>query len=186
MMNCETFHDLLHEFLDGTLDAGLQAFAQEHLGQCDSCRRAFLGEQAYAKTMKRSLEQATAGISLRPQMRQDIIRALASAPAGASAWQRGWQSVVHFLTRPAGVAAALLGVILLFLAIRFHGPEDRNLASKPTAPSGPYAWVITVPLQTQTHVFRRHDDTIVDAIVSNASVGSASLFDNDEPPSPKH
>jgi len=185
MTNCETFHDLLHELLDGTLDAGLQAFAQEHLGQCDSCRRAFLGEQAYAKTMKRSLEQATAGISLRPQMRPEIIRALASAPAGANTWQRGWQSVVHFLIQPAGAAAALLGVILLFLAIRFHGPEDRNLASKPTAPSGPYAWVITVPLQTQTHVFQRHNDTIVDAIVSSASVGSASLSENDEHPSPK-
>jgi len=182
MTHCETFHDLLHELLDGSLDAGPQAFAQLHLGQCDSCRRAFLAEQAYAKAMKRSLEQATAGVSIRLQMRQDVIRALAATPAGANTWQHGWQGLVRFLIRPAGAAAASIGVILLFFAVRLHRPEP---ASQATPPSGPYVWVITAPLQTQTHVFRRHNDTIEDAVVSSASVGSASLSDDDQQPSPK-
>jgi anti-sigma factor RsiW len=177
MTICETFHDLLHEFLDGALDARLQAFAQQHLAQCDSCRRVFLGEQASAKKMKLSLEQATAGISMRPQMRQDIIRALAAAPAGQSAWQRGWKSVVLLLMRPTGVAAALLGVILLSIGLRFRRPEARDSTSKAIAPSGPYVCVITVPLQTQTHFFQRRNDTIEDAVVSGASIGSAGLFE---------
>ena len=185
MTNCETFHDLLHELLDGTLEAGRQAFAQQHLGQCDSCRRAFLSEQGYAKAMKLSLEQATAGVSMRPQMRQHVIRSLAAAPAGANTWRCGWQSLVRFLIRPAGAAATLLAVILLLFGVRLYRPEAGNPASKATAPSGPYASVITVPLQTQTHVFRRHNDTIEDAVVFGAGVGSASLFDDSNQSSPK-
>jgi len=185
MTNCETFHDLLHELLDETLDAGSLAFAQQHLEQCGSCQRAFLREQAFARAMRASLERATAGISVHPQMRQNVIRALAPTPARANPWRHGWQSLVPFLIRPTAAAAALFGVILLLLGVRFYRQEARESSSKTIAPGGLYACVITVPLQTQTHVFRRRNNTIEDAVVFGAGIGSASLLDGSKQTSPK-
>jgi anti-sigma factor RsiW len=185
MMNCETFHDLLPEYLDETLDADAQAFARQHLRQCDACRRALLREQVFAKAVRLSLERATAGISVRPQMRQNVIRALEPKPAGSRAWWRGWPSFAFIRVRSIGVAAAFLGVVLLLLGLQFYRQEVKDSAPKTVAQSVHYTWVITVPMQTQTHVFRWHNGAIEDAVLSGASVGYASLFDDRKKPSPK-
>jgi anti-sigma factor RsiW len=183
MMNCETFHDLLHEYLDETLGADAQAFARQHLRQCDACRRAFLREQVFAKAVRLTLERATAGISVHPQMRQNVIRALEPKPAGSRAWWHGWPSFAFIRVRSTGVAAAFLTVILLILGLQFHRREVKDSAPKTLAQSGHYTWVITVPMQTQIHVFLWHNGAIEDAVVSGASVGCARFSDDRKQPS---
>ena len=185
MMNCETFHDLLHEYLDETLDAEFQAATREHLRQCDACRHACLREQAFAKSMGLSLDRATAGLSVRPGMRQYVLQALESKPAPSNAWWRAWQRLISIRLRPAGAVATLLGGLLLFVGIQLYRQTAKVAAPQTIAQTGRHPCVINVPIQTQTHVFRRQDNTIEDAIASSTGVGNASFFENSEQPSPK-
>ena len=182
-MNCGTFHDLLHEYLDERLDAEDQAAAREHLRQCDACRRAFLREQALAKSMRQFLDRATAGLSVRPGLRQNVLQALKPEPVASNNWWSAWQRFISI--RPAGAVAALLGVVLLFVGIQFYRRAAKDATPQTIAQTGHYTCVINVPMQTQTHVFRRQDNTVEDVIVSSTSVGHASFLEDREPSSPK-
>ena len=182
-MNCETFHDLLHEYLDERLDAEDQAAAREHLRQCDACRRAFRREQALAKSMRQFLDRATAGLSVRLGLRQNVLQALKPAPVAPNNWWSVWQRFISI--RPAGAVAALLGLVLLFVGIQTYRRAAKDAPALTVAQTGQYTCVINVPMRTQTHVFRRQDNTIEDAIVSSTSVGHASFFEDREPSSPK-
>lgn len=182
-MNCETFSDLLQEYLDETLEAQVQAAAQEHLRQCDACRQAFRRQQALAKSLRHCLDRATAGLSVRPGMRQDVLQALKSEPVTSSNW---WSAGRRFIPlRPAGAVATLLGLLLLSVGIQVYRRAANDGASPTIAQTGHYTCVINVPMQTQTHVFRRQDNTIEDAVISSAGVGYAGFFEDREPPSPK-
>jgi len=185
MMNCETFHDLLHEYLDETLEAEVQAAAQEHLRRCDACRHACLREQALAKSMGQSFARATAGLSTRPQMRQNVLRALESNAAPSGAWWRAWHNIISIRIWPAGAVAMLLGVLLLFVGLQFYHRAAKDATPQTMAQTGHYTCVINVPMQTQTHLFRRQDNTVEDTIVSSPSVGHASFFEDRKPSSPK-
>ncbi len=180
-MNCEMFNGLLYEYLDETLDCELKAAAREHLGQCDACRRAFLREQALAKSMSQTLDRATAGLSVRPGMRQSVLRALELKPAPSNPWSRAWQSFISIRLRPAGAVATFLGVLLLFLGVHFYRQTAKDSPAHAIAQTGRCAWVINVPMQTQTHVFRRQDNTIEDAFASGTSVGHAGFFEDSKP-----
>ena len=70
-MNCKTFNDLLHEYLDETLDADVQAAAREHLEHCGDCRRALMREESFAKSLRHALDRATADLSVRPETRRN-------------------------------------------------------------------------------------------------------------------
>jgi anti-sigma factor RsiW len=185
MMNCDTFNDLLHEYLDETLEAGVQAAAQEHLQRCEACQRACRREQALAKSMGQTFARATAGLSVRPQMLQNVLQALESEAASAGAWWRVWHNIISIRLWPAGAVAALLGVLLLFFGVQYFRQPVIVSSSQTNAQASYHTYVINVPMQTQTHVFRRQDNTIEDAIVSSTSVGRASFFEDREPSSPK-
>ena len=81
MMNCNNFKLVLHEYLDETLRAEVQAAAREHLDQCSDCRRAVRREETFAKSIRHSLERAIAEVSLGPEMRRNILKALESKSA---------------------------------------------------------------------------------------------------------
>lgn len=184
-MNCKAFQDRLHEYLDEALDAEVQDAAREHLRQCDACRHALLREQAFAESVGQSLGRATAGFSLRPGMRQNILRALETKATTPNAWRRAWQSFISIPLRAAGALAMLLGALILFSGIQFFRPRTMNATSKTIPQTGHYSCVINVPIQTRTHVFRWQNNTIEDAIVSSTSVGRANFSETSEPPSPK-
>jgi len=182
-MNCETFQSLLHEYLDETLEAGVQAAAQEHLRRCEACQRACRREQALAKSMGQTFARATAGLSVRPGLRQNVVQALESEAIASNNWWSTWRRFISI--RPAGAVAALLGVLLLFFAVQYFRQPAKVSSSQTVAQASYPTYVIHVPMQTQTHVFRRQDNTIEDAIVSSTSVGRASFFEDREPSSPK-
>lgn len=182
-MNCEAFHDLLHEYLDETLDAGVQDAAREHLRQCDVCRHAFLREQALAKFMGQSLNRATAGLTVRPEIRRNVFRALESKPAPSNTWWRAWQRFIFIPRRSAGAVAMFLGVLLLIFGIQLHRRTAKEGAPHTIAQAAHYACVINVPIQTQTHVFKRQNNTIEDAIAYGTSVAHGGFFEDSNTPS---
>ena len=127
-MNCKSFNDVLHEYLDETLDAEDQAAAREHLRRCDPCRSALLRERAFSESVGRSFDRTTAGLSLRSGMRQDVLRALESEPASSSAWSGILRRLFSLRLRPAGAMATFLGVALLILVAALHHHVSRDSA----------------------------------------------------------
>ena len=184
-MNCESFHGLLYDYLDETLDAEVQAAARQHLQECDTCRHAFLRERALAKSMGQSLNRATTGLLLRPEIRQNVLKALQSNPAPTNAWVYAWQRFSLNPIRTAGMAAALLGMLLLFFGIQYYRRVAKDLAPKTIAQTGHYTCVVDVPILTQIHVFRQQNNAVMDSIAADMGVAHASLYEAHEEPSPK-
>jgi predicted anti-sigma-YlaC factor YlaD len=175
-MNCSEFNDQLQDYLDQTAVSDIPSAAREHLQQCAHCRRAFLREEALSKSIRHSLGRATAGISLRPDMHRDILKALSkSNRAPASNWMIAWQRFIALPVRLLGAGVALLGLLLLFLVVESHRKTTKQATLQAFVPSGEYTCIIDVPIHSQTHVFRRQNNTVVDAIVSEVTLGHAEF-----------
>jgi hypothetical protein len=172
-MNCDEFNDRLLEFLDESLDAGVQDSAREHLRECGDCRRAVQREQATAESIRHSLERAAANISLRPEARRNILRALESQPAPAYNWLRAWLFSVP--VRLIGAGAALTALVLLLRGISLNHRMAERPAPTLAAQSDQNIRTIDVPGQTPTHVFRWENDSVVDMIIPGATVGYAQI-----------
>src|SRR5258706_5754539 len=119
-MNCQDFNHRLHEYLDEALSRDDRAAARERLRHCGHCRRALLREKTVAQSVRHSLERATAGLSIRTEVKRRVLEALEAKSAPSNTWLRAWQRFVFVPSRPAGAAAALLVVWLLFLRSHFH------------------------------------------------------------------
>ncbi|HZM01635.1 MAG TPA: zf-HC2 domain-containing protein [Candidatus Saccharimonadales bacterium] len=170
-MNCETFNDLLPEYLDETLPAGEQAAVREHVLKCGTCQRTLAREEASAKSIRFSFNRETEGLSLRPEIRQNILIA-ANQPEAAPSIRENIRACWASLWRqPAWAGAVLFCLLLLvFGALFYLHPAKRSSAQAST-------YVIDVPLQTETYIYRRHNNTVVDAVVTGVSVIDAKLID---------
>ena len=171
-MNCQDFNYNLHDYLDQTLAPEAQAAAREHLRQCDVCRMALSREANVARSVHRSLDHAAAGLSLRPETRRNVLRALEPKTAPPSPWLPAWRWLVSTRFRPLVAAgAALLAGILLLLALQFQRQTARRTGPQEATQNGLEAErVVNVPLQTQTHVFQRENDTIIDAVIPGTAM----------------
>ena len=178
-MNCEEFKGRLYEYLDETLAGDVQASVGEHLRQCGGCRRAVLREKAVAQSLRHSLDCATAGLSLRPETLRNVLEAWESKPIPTNGWMHAWQWFISSPIRPVGAGAALLGALLLFFGLQAHRQPAENSASPGIAQTGRDAYVVDVPIQTQTHLFRRQNGTVMDAITPSVAVGHARFPDPD-------
>ena len=183
-MNCNNFKAVLHEYLDETLHADVQAAAREHLQQCSDCRRAVMREETFANSIRHSLDRATAGLSLRPEMRRNILEALESNSALPNTWLHTCQNFIWTAVRPARASAALLCLLLLFFGVQFYRRTAKDAPPKTTAQASQYSWVIHVPIPAQTYVFQHQNNAVVDAIAASVAVGHAGFFE-DKKPSPE-
>jgi anti-sigma factor RsiW len=184
-MNCADFNERLLEYVDESLPAEVQAAAREHLCQCADCRRALVREQALADSIRHSLDRATAGLSLRPNAQQRILRALESAAPPATPMARAWQWLLSIPLRPVAAAVALLLLLFLLRGIPFHPRTAPGSAPQAAAQAALAATVIDLPMQTQIHYFRWEANTVVDMIVPGDAVASAQFLQNKETPSQK-
>jgi len=184
MMNCNSFKVVLHEYLDETLHADVQAAAREHVQQCSDCRRAVLREETFAKSIRHSLDRATAELSLRPEMRRNILKALESKSARPETWLHTCQNFIFTAVRPARASAALLCLLLLFFGVQFYRGTVKNSPPKTSAQASQYSWVIHVPIPAQKYVFQHQNNAVVDAIAVSVAVGHAGFFE-DKKPSPE-
>jgi Putative zinc-finger len=178
-MNCQDFNNCLDEYLDKILGAADQAAAREHLRQCAACRRALHREETAARSIRRSLDRATAGLWLRPETRRAILKEAASRATLSSAWKRAWQWYIASPLRPAAAGAALLAVLLLLIGIPLLH-RSRNDSRQTIAGSAGDNCVIDVPIQTHTRIFRLEKGTVQDAMDLGVAVGRARFPDNNE------
>ena len=165
-MNCKKFQDLLYEYLDEALDAKVHADAQQHIRQCDACLHAFQREQTFAKSIKQSLDWATADFSLDSQIQQNVHRILESKPTRSNPLRNAWQSFFSIHIPQTGVVAAFVGLFVIFMGIQFHRSSVKQSSPKTIASSDQYTCIINIPLQFQRIVFRRENNTVEDALIS--------------------
>ena len=192
-MNCADFNGMLYEFLDETLSPELQAAVREHLRDCNRCRLALRQEKAVAQSIGQAMDRATAGLSLRPSTLRNVLQAAEqeAGPIGASAYRetvspavlaRLWQWLTTIPLRPIGAGVALAG-LLLFLGLQAHRRANQSSGPGTNEPLRPAICIIDVPIQTSSHVFRRQNNTVVDAIAPSVAAGHARFTEQNVRPS---
>jgi hypothetical protein len=170
-MNCQEFNDNIFEYVDEALSAPALAAARDHVRVCADCRCALLREQARAHSIQQSLNNAVAGLAFSPKLKQNLLRLPGRKPTLAEAWKQIWQRLFPNSLRPIGFGAALLCFGLLVLEIQVHRRSGRSVQQGGDTRGSMY--VVDVPIQTQTHVFVRQNNMIVDTLVAGVSVGHA-------------
>jgi len=182
-MNCQDFNGRLHEYLDETLEAEIQAEAHDHLRQCGHCRQAIDRELALAKSLRQGLDDATASLELGAEARRKIREALEAKPVPANAWLRAWLRFIAVPLRPIGVGAALLAIGLLLIGILFHRRSASDADRQTAAQNRQGICVVDVPMHTQIHVLRWEGHTLVDRFDTGVTIGRAQF---QTPPSLPH
>jgi Putative zinc-finger len=178
-MNCENFNDQMPEYLDGSLTTAQQASARQHVEKCLDCQRALARQEAFAKSIRLSLNRETEGLSLRPDTRRNIVKAF-EPTRRASIWlffEAIWR-------RPAWVGIVLTGLLLLISGRHFYRHPAKIPAQQTAAKDGRFTYAINVPIQTETQIDRRQNNMAVDAVVTGAGVIDLSFSeDNRQSPS---
>ncbi len=177
-MNCEDFNDQLPEYLDESLTAAQQTAAWEHVEKCIDCQRALARQQAFAKSIRHSLSQKTQGLSLRPEVRRNIVKAFEPTHQASI-----WSFFEAVWRRPVWVGVVLLGLLLLTFSNHFYRHPAKIPAQQTAAKDGRLTYAINVPIQTETHINRRQNNMAVDAVVTGVGVIDLS-FSEDNRPSP--
>jgi hypothetical protein len=148
-MNCEKCHELLSDFLDGTLSAEARAQFSRHLEECLSCAAARAELEAIVTTARASREQFVAppderAIWLRirntieADARADAARASASASSVQSLWARlagkRWAlSLPQLASVTASVAVAVALVTAFGMRALLEGRRTEQPASQRVA-----------------------------------------------------
>jgi anti-sigma factor RsiW len=116
-MNCGRFQNLLFDYLDGSLSAGVRARVEAHLANCSECREALGRQKQLARSLSERLQQETANLEPRSQLERRVLAALRKQPTTTArphmlfAW---WVRLV-------GAAAATV-VIAVFLITSLRRP----------------------------------------------------------------
>jgi anti-sigma factor RsiW len=177
-MNCENFNDRLLEYLEGTLSAAEQAAAREHVQQCGACQQALARQEAFAKSIRHSFHLETQRLSLRPETRRNILNALKQPGSSPTAWENVQAFIAVLWRRPAWAGAILLCLVLLTSGGRFYLSSAERSSARGTVREDRMTCVIDVPIQTETRVYRRQNNMVVDAVVTENSVIDASFSEN--------
>ncbi|HTV40298.1 MAG TPA: anti-sigma factor [Candidatus Sulfotelmatobacter sp.] len=168
-MNCRRFHDELFEYVDGTLSADELTAAEKHLAECEACRQAVEKERRLASALSSRLRQSTQSLTLRPEIRRNIVTA--SRKRG-SALIDLWKYWVRMAVIP-GAALLIAGVLL---AGHFSGTRRHETVSVPVVPlvsevasaagNSPQAPVLVqMSYRLPTRQFHQEGNLVVDTLV---------------------
>ena len=171
-MNCWRFQNRLHEYVDGTLPARIQAAADKHLAGCAACRQAVGQEQQLAQFLSNRLRQGTEPLTLHPQIQQRILATLESIPAtnGGSVvclWDR--------FARPLGIAVSLLLIVTFLLIDFFSGARVRETV-RSDGRDIQSAVSIEVSYLVPTYKFSKEGNLVVDTLSYETVVASGTLW----------
>jgi len=148
-MNCRKFQSRLYEYVEGSLSAGKQAAADEHLAQCHSCRHSVQQEQRRAQFLSAQFRQNTETLALRPEIRRCILASPDSVTRHnpfIGLWNRfAW---------PLGIAASLMlfAMILLFNHSHSVRAEDSDAS---------FAVSVQVSYHVPTSKFRKEGNLVL-------------------------
>ncbi len=177
-MNCEKFNDRLLEYLEDTLSLADQAAAREHAQKCVSCREALEQQAAFAKSIRFSFNRETQRLSLHPDTRRNILSALNPPKIPPAAWEN-IQAFFAVLRRyPVRVGAVLLCLVLLVSAGSFYLGSIKHSSPQATVKDDRITYVVDVPIQTEMHVYRKQNNMVVDAVVTEIGGMDASFSEN--------
>jgi hypothetical protein len=126
-------------------------------------------------SIHQSLIQAIAGLRFSPQSKRTVLR-LESKP---TLWKQIREKLFSNSLRLIGAGSALLCIGVLVVAIQFHHRVDHS-AQQHANMETERTYVVDVPVQTVTHLFQRENNTVVDALVADVSVGYAGSAEIDE------
>jgi predicted anti-sigma-YlaC factor YlaD len=177
-MNCEDFNDRLPEFLEDTLSTADQAAAREHVRKCVACRQASAQQEALAKTIRLSFQLETQRLSLHPTTKQNILNALKRREFPPTVWESVQAFFAVLRRHPASVGSAFLCLVLLITGGRFYLDSAKYSPAQATLKDNRITYDIDIPIQTEMHVFRRQNNMVVDAVVTESSAIDASFSEN--------
>jgi predicted anti-sigma-YlaC factor YlaD len=177
-MNCENFNDRLPEYLEDTLSTADQAAAREHVQKCDACKKALAQHEALAKSIRLSFHRETQRLSLRPETKRNILNALKRPDYPPIAWERIQAFFALLWRHPAWAGTVLLCLVLLISGSRFYLDSTEQSSAQATLKDNRITYDIDIPIQTEMHVYRRENNMVVDAVVTESSVIDASFSEN--------
>lgn len=155
------------------MEAASFAAAHEHLLRCTACRGILAREEALADALRAALAGAADGLALSTMDKRRMLEIAALRPAPRPSWNQVWRWMGAPPLRPIFAGAALAGIVVAAVAIRAH---RQAIAAVPHGgPDAVAAWVVDVPLQTQTRIFRQENGTVVDAILPGVAVARADF-----------
>lgn len=174
-MNCENFKDRLPEYLEDTLSTAEHAAAREHAQKCGACQQALAQQEALAKSMRLSFNRETERLSLRSETKRNILNALKRPAVPPTAWENVQAFFAVFRRHPAWAGTVLLCLVLLICGSRFYLDSAKHSSAQGTITGDRITCVIDVPIQTEMHVYRRQNNMVVDAVLTEISVIDASF-----------
>jgi anti-sigma factor RsiW len=136
------------EYLDETLPAAEQSAARDHIQTCHECQRSLACQQAFAKSIHGSFDREVQGLSLSPETRQNILSSVKRRNTFADFWRY-----------PAWAAAVACLAAFLITGARYHSTAKINHDTL----------VVDVPTQTQTHIYRRQKNMVIDDVVTETT-----------------
>jgi hypothetical protein len=177
-MNCENFNDGLPEFLEGSLSSAEQAAARQHVQKCVACQQALAQQEALARSIRFSFNLETQGLALRPETKRNILNALKRPKFAPTAWERVQAFCAVLWRHPAWAGTVLLCLVLLISGGRFYQDSAKLSSTQATVKDDRITYDIDVPIQTEMHVYRRQNNMVVDAVVTEITVIDASFSKN--------
>jgi hypothetical protein len=181
-MNCQDFNDRLFDYLDDTLSPAEEVAAREHAQQCGSCCRALEQQQAFAKSIRFSFDRETQRLSLRLDTRRDILSAVTRPKVPLTGWENIQAFFAVLRRQPAWAGAVLLCLVLLLtFANRLYLALGKHPSPQARVTDNRITYVVDVPIRTEMYLYRRHNNMVVDALVTEISVMNASYSENMAP-----
>jgi anti-sigma factor RsiW len=179
-MNCESFQNELHEYVEGTLSTGARADAERHLAGCDACRRLLQKEQQLARVLAARLRQSSEALTLAPEIRRNILAAArdkSAIPTAAESITNLWR---YWLRLAAIPAVSLLVIATFFLEPHFFGKHTIQKAQKPAAlPVASYsprpAVSIQISYRVPAYKFDQDRNGVIDSL-SYETVAATGTF----------
>ena len=177
-MNCEGFNDRLPEYLEDTLSSAEQAAAREHVKKCGACRQALAQKEAFAKSIRLAFNRETQRLSLRPETRLNILNALKQPEFPPTAWENVQAFLAILWRHPAWAGTVFLCLVLLISGSRFYLNSAKHSFAQASVENERITYLIDIPIQTEMHVYRRQNNMVVDAVVTEIGRIDASFSEN--------
>jgi hypothetical protein len=183
-VNCETFNDVLPEYLDGTLLAAEQAAAREHVAKCGVCQLAVAKQEALARTLQHAFNREVERLSLSAKTREIVLDALKRQELEPTTRR---ERLLAYLTvpwwNPACAGFAFVCLLMFVFAGHFHVLPAGRSDLQPMARESGDSYVVDVPIESEMHFFRRRNGSVVDAVITEAGIISANFSRNTHPSS---
>ena len=180
-MNCRRFQKQLLEYVEETLSAGARAEAERHLAHCAHCREALSREQRFAQALSGSLRQETETLTLRPEIRQNILMAARRKPAPPTMME----SVMGLWNRfawPAAISMSALLVISCLVLVHFSRPRAGTTeiarSGEPISHTdvAPYP-AVSIQIESRVPAWKFHTEGnhVIDALSDETVIASGTI-----------